>query len=486
MTTASPAAPDTPSRLRDLGPAQRHAFAGAWFGYLLDGFDFVLITLVLTEVAQDFGLSLTEAATLVSAAFVSRWFGGLALGALGDRWGRKPAMITSILLFSAGSLLCGLSWGYWSLFAFRAVVGLGMAGEYGSSTTFVMESWPRALRNRASGFLLSAYPIGTVLAAQAYALIVPSTSWRWLFVLGLVPAALALVLRRSLSEAEEWSRARAAAADAPSSAGVLLSGRRAVLTAVLTAVLAVALVLLFSGNAGGFAIPLAVVVVAGFVVFAAQLTGRLWPMAVALMVVVFAAFLTSWPIQSLLPTYLKTVLHYDAGQVATALTWAGLGYAVGSAVAGSLGDRFGTRTTYVIGLLVAAALVFPVFALGEGRVVLLWLLLFVLQAVGQGISGLLPKYIADHYPVRTRAAGLGFTYNVGALGGAVAPLAGAGIAGALGLGTALPLLACVLAVVTAALVALDVPRRVARLTGADPGTPDTVDAVPADAEGSRA
>src|SRR3954469_6394728 len=264
-TTASP---DTPSRLRDLSPSQRRAFAGAWFGYLLDGFDFVLITLVLTEVAKDFGLGLTQAATLVSAAFVSRWCGGLAPAARGDRSGRRPEMITSVLLFSLGSLLCGLSWGYWSLFAFRAVVGLGMAGEYGSSTTFVMESWPRSLRNRASGFLLSAYPIGSVLAAQAYALIVPNTSWRWLFVLGLVPAVLALILRRSLPEADEWSRARADRAattttgEPETSASVLLSGRRRVLTAVVSVVLAVSLVLLFSGNAGVLAVPLAVVVVA--------------------------------------------------------------------------------------------------------------------------------------------------------------------------------------------------------------------------------
>jgi SHS family sialic acid transporter-like MFS transporter len=180
------------------------------------------------------------------------------------------------------------------------------------------------------------------------------------------------------------------------------------------------------------------------------------------------------------------VLGYDPGQVANALTWAGLGYAAGSCVAGLLGDRFGTRTTYVTGLLLSAALVFPVFALGGDQVVLLWLLLFVLQATGQGISGLLPKFIADHYPVRSRAAGLGFTYNVGALGGAVAPLAGARVAASLGLGHALALLACVLAVVTALLVALDVPRRVARLTGHDPARLDGPDPAAPAVQGAAA
>lgn len=458
----------TTTTWQTLSPVQRRAFLGAWFGYLLDGFDFVIITLVLTEIADEFDLSLAKSATLVSAAFVSRWFGGLALGALGDRFGRKPAMLLSIMLFAVGSLLCGLSWGYWSLFVFRAVVGLGMAGEYGSSTTFVMESWPRALRNRASGWLLSAYPIGAVLAARAYAVIVPHASWRWLFILGILPALLALVLRRTLPEAADWERDQAAGgAEAPTSASALLRGPRAPLNAGIAVAIATALVLIFTGNAGPWYPLLIALIVAGFVLFAVQLTGKGWPMAVALMLVVFAAFLTSWPVQSLLPTYLKSVLHYDAGQVANALTWAGLGYAAGSILAGSLGDRFGTRTTYVTGLLLAALFVFPVFVIGRDSIVLMWALLFVLQATGQGISGLLPKFIGDHYPVRLRAAGLGFTYNVGALGGAVAPLAGARIAANLGLGEALALLACVLAVVTAALVAFDVPRRVAGWTGHD-------------------
>ncbi|AEM82522.1 sialate:H+ symport family MFS transporter [Streptomyces violaceusniger] len=450
---------------REVSRGQWKSMFAAWIGYLLDGFDFVLITLVLTEIADEFDLSTASAASLISGAFITRWLGGAVLGALGDRYGRKAAMIVSILLYSLGTFACGFSWNYISMFTARLVIGMGMAGEYSASATYVLESWPARLRNRASGFLISGYSGGTIIASELYKWVVPHWGWRWMFWIGVLPVLVALWVRRALPEAGDWHEEVATAKARPNPFGPLFAGRsRASVNTALAVAASVALFLVFTPLGAGWRWPLSLLAAGCLLAFAAQLGGRRrWPLYVALTCTVFCAFLYSWPIQALLPTYLKEQLGYTPSEVTDVMFYAGFGTMAGCWLAGFAGDWLGTRRAYVYTLLASLAFVFPVFAV-QDTLVGLGVLLFFLLALSQGISGILPKYIAGHFPTQTRAASLGFVYNTGALGGAVAPVLGAHLAEGMSLGRALAVLTFGLTLVVIVLIGSDLPRRLGRLT----------------------
>ena len=149
--TSSRTSPSTGKRWwQHLDSQDGKSFFAAWLGVLLDGYDFVLISFALPAMIETFDLTLVQGASLVSAAFITRWLGGLVLGAVGDKFGRRPAMVVSILMFAVASIGMAFAPNYWFLFVFRLIIGFAMAGEYSASAAYVIESWPRHMRNKLS------------------------------------------------------------------------------------------------------------------------------------------------------------------------------------------------------------------------------------------------------------------------------------------------------------------------------------------------
>jgi len=132
--------------------------------------------------------------------------GGVTAGIIADYVGRRRTLMLSILWYAVFAGLAAISWDYWSLLLFRFLTGLGLGAEWGPGAAIVAESWPPVSRGRAGGALHAAHGVGLLLASGVWLFLNPlgSSSWRFMFVIGIVPAFLLLYVRRWVDEPALW------------------------------------------------------------------------------------------------------------------------------------------------------------------------------------------------------------------------------------------------------------------------------------------
>ncbi len=230
LNLPSMAAVPTPSagvvRLRDINPTQWRTAAAAWLGWLFDGLELHLYTLVATPlVIQLLGATsaadpaVKEKSAYIQAAFLVGWaLGGAFFGRLGDRIGRSHALALTVLTYACCTGLCALSQTWWQLMLFRFVAALGIGGEWAVGASLLAETWPARWRPWLAAVLQAGVNLGILLAASAVAFLnwlphpVPE---RYVFLLGVLPAVLVFWIRRSVPEPESWRRADASAPHPP-------------------------------------------------------------------------------------------------------------------------------------------------------------------------------------------------------------------------------------------------------------------------------
>ena len=137
-------------------------------------------------------------------------FGGILFGWLGDRKGRKPTMVLTILFYSIFSGLTYFADSLWQVGVLRFIVAMGVGGEWAVAAALVAEAVPRQARAQMSGFFHSTSIIGTFLAAWVGLAV--GENWRIAFLVGVIPAMLVLWVRARVEEPESWHIAKAKAA----------------------------------------------------------------------------------------------------------------------------------------------------------------------------------------------------------------------------------------------------------------------------------
>ncbi len=373
--------------LRSAPAPARRALLAASVGWLFDGFDVMIYSMVLTALLSDFGISKTTGGILGSLTLLASAGGGVLFGMIADRYGRRTGLISSVLTYSLFTAACGLAQSVWQLAVCRFVLGLGMGGAWTTGAALVSETWPDRHRGKAVGLMQSAWAVGYGSAAALAAVVLPRYGWRAMFFIGALPALAAFWMHGSLDESAMWTDARS---HTRASLGLIFSPayRR-----VTFALVALSFCTLYAYWAFNFWVP---------------------------------AYLT-------LPVEQRGV-GLNTGDVAGLLVVMNVGGWLGYVLYGYVSDRIGRRRSFVAYLIIAAVLVFA-YGRAQSAVVLL-LLGPVVAFFSTGYLSGFGAIIAELYPTTVRAAAGGFIFNIGRVGSAAAPLLIASLAQRSGFGIA--------------------------------------------------
>jgi MFS family permease len=356
----------------------------AWLGWVFDSMDSTIYALVLQPALHDLMHSSGGGPAtnddigwyggIIFSIFLIGWaVGGVLFGMLADRFGRTKTLVLTILIYAVFTGLAALSHTWWQLALFRFLTALGIGGEWAAGAALVAEVWPENKRAKAAGILQSAWAGGFLLAA-VISLLLRNYGWRPMFVVGVAPALVALLVRLWVKEPERWVKARAEELRA--------GGTRPPKLAELFAPGLLRATLVGSGLA-------------------------------------FVAVFGLWGATNWTPTLIRAMPDLQGmnaseltSRVSYAIILLNVGALAGYLSFGPLADRVGRRRVFAL-MCVGSLVMLPVTFLTPRTYAQVLLLLPLLGFFNNGIFSGFPIYLPELYPTRIRATGAGFCFNIG-------------------------------------------------------------------------
>ena len=358
----------------------------AWLGWVFDAMDATIYAIVLHPALHEL-LQTSPGATvspeeigwyggIIFSIFLIGWaIGGITFGILADRFGRTKVLIATIIIYAVFTGAAALSQDWWHLAIYRFLTALGIGGEWAAGAAIVAETWPEAKRAKAAGVLQSAWAVGFFLAATFNLALKDAYGWRGLFLIGILPAFVALLIRWWVKEPERWTHAHE---QQPLPLRAIFEGdlRRGTLV----------------GSA------LAFVAVFG-----------LWGS-------------TNWA-----PTFIRELPDLngqDSDTITKYVSYAIMALNAGAIFGylgfGPLADIFGRKPVFAF-MCLGSFIMLPVTYLLPSTYAGVLMLLPILGFFNNGIFSGFPIYLPELYPTALRATGAGFCFNAGRVLASAAP-----------------------------------------------------------------
>jgi MFS family permease len=392
----------TQRTLLDMNGYQWTVLFAAWLGWGFDVFDGLLFNYVApncvpTLLGLTIGSPEAKAATLkwggiLTSILLLGWAaGGILFGQIADRIGRTRTLMLTMLLYALGTAACAGATNIWMLIGFRVIASLGIGGEWAAGAAMVAEVVPEKRRVEAGALLYTSAPAGLFLATFANFQIAgvlfkgaPETSWRYVFLCGLVPAVVAFVVRLFVREPERWKQATTGA-EHPRLGELFKPGiRHLTLSGFSMAV--IALIAWWAVNA--------------FIPTVSTGLGQATAKVEGLDKAATLARVESWK--------------------ALATNMFNLGGLLGTLLTIPAAKWMGRRKMFGIYFGMSAVAIFATFGFDHAPVTRLYMYFFIGLTVF-GVFGSFTYYLPELFPTRLRGTGAGFCYNVGRVIAAIGP-----------------------------------------------------------------
>lgn len=393
--------------------SQKMLLALVSLAILLDGFDNQALGFALPSLMKDWGVPKSALAGALAAAQLGMLIGAIGGGVLGDRKGRKLALIVSVVLFGAATVVIGLAGSPGQLAALRFIAGLGLGSAFPNAAALVSEFTPARHRSLAVIISIVCVPLGGALGGLGASVILPALGWEVLFYLaGGCTLVLAVVLAWFIPESVAFLVCQGA-----SEARIQRSLRRmgfAEDSAVIGASVP---------KSDGPTPPLTTIVAPEW----RRDSFLLWSAFFFALISVYAAF--NW-----LPTLL-TESGLDVAQSARGLAAFNMGGVVVALMAGAAIGRYGSRIVMTVMALTALAAAAALAVLPPVSLPIfgLYLLIAIEGGCVNGVQTSLYALASSIYPAPLRARGVGMATGVGRLGAIASAFFGAAVAGIWGI-----------------------------------------------------